>query len=99
MTNDVFSQTLEQVCDLGFDFIWLTPMLGEAFADPHISDKFKHLENSSHIQDYSFYTNFILARPQQIKAFSQLSKLAGIYISLYEYDDDSFEKITRLQPG
>lgn len=95
MTNEVFSQTLEQVCDMGFDFIWLTPMLGEAFADPHISDKFERLEGSSHIQGYGFYSNFILARPQQIKAFSQLKKLAGIYISLYGYDAESFENTTR----
>ena len=95
MTNENFSQTLEQVCELGFDFIWLTPMLGEAFADPHISDKFDHLEDISQIHGYSFYSNFILARPQQIRAFNQLDKLTSIFISLYGYDVNSFIKTTR----
>jgi hypothetical protein len=70
-------------------------MLGEAFADPNISNKFEHLEDISHIQGYNFYSNFILARPQQIKAFNQLGKLTSIFISLYGYDVNSFIKTTR----
>jgi len=95
MDNATFKNVLEQVCDLGFEFVWLTPMLGEAFADPKISDKFSLLETEPRINGYSFYSNFILARVPQIAALPKLWKLAGIFISIYGFDQDSFEKTTR----
>ena len=70
-------------------------MLGEVFADPHISEKFEMLEAEPRIEGYSFYSNFILARSSQTGTLPGLRKLASMYISLYGFDEDSFELTTK----
>ena len=98
MSDERFANVLDQVCEMGYRFVWLTPMLGEVFADPKISEKFALLEADSRIEGYSFYSNFILARPAPIQALPGLRKLAGLYISLYGFDADTFARTTR-KPG
>jgi hypothetical protein len=95
MGNDFFDSTIRQIVATGFDFVYLTPMLGEAFADPTLFDKFNLLERERGITGYSFYTNFILPRTAQIHALSRLTKLRALYISLYGFDESSFELTTR----
>jgi MoaA/NifB/PqqE/SkfB family radical SAM enzyme len=95
MDNETFSDVVDQVCDMGFRQVWLTPMLGEVFADRQISDKWALLEKESRIDGFAFYSNFIMAREEQIKSFPTLSKLTGLYISLYGFDANSFQETTR----
>ncbi len=95
MSNERFTEILDQVCRMGFQFVWLTPMLGEIFADRMVSKKFEILEDEARIEGFSFYTNFILARPNQIEALSGLNKLNGLFISIYGFDAHSFELTTR----
>ncbi len=95
MPSERFADVLEQVGDMGYRFVWLTPMLGEVFADPQITEKFALLETDPRIEAYSFYSNFILARLAQVEALSDLRKLSGLYISLYGIDAETFEQTTR----
>jgi sulfatase maturation enzyme AslB (radical SAM superfamily) len=95
MTNELFSNVVKQVVDMKFNFIWLTPMLGEIFADPRIFQKFEALEKTVEINGYSFYTNFILPNSHQVKHLCNLSKLRSIHISIYGYDKDSFVLTTQ----
>lgn len=90
-----FADTLDQVCAMGFDHIYLTPMLGEVFADPDVVNKWEQLETEPRIRSFGFYTNFILARPEHIDRMASLTKLTDLYISLYGYDAESFEQTTR----
>jgi radical SAM protein with 4Fe4S-binding SPASM domain len=95
MSDAAFADALEQVCELGFSHVWLTPMLGEVFADPGIAEKWARLDAEPRIAGYSFYTNFVLARPEQIDLLPGLKKLGGLYISIYGFDTESFERTTR----
>ncbi len=95
MSDDTFADYLDQASKLGFSKIWLTPMLGEVFSDPGITAKFARLEAHPDIEEFGFYSNFILARPEQIAELPELTKLHGLYISIYGYDEVSFELTTR----
>jgi len=95
MTTDFFRDTLRQIVALGFDFVWLTPMLGEAFADPGLFDKFELLEREPRIRGYGFYSNFILPRVEQIAVLPGLAKFHDLHVSLYGFDSESFETTTR----
>jgi hypothetical protein len=95
MANDTFTGYLDQATSLGFSHIWLTPMLGEVFSDPEINDKFSQLEAHSSVEEFGFYSNFILARPEQIAELRNLTKLNALYISIYGFDEASFELTTR----
>ncbi|MEQ8194340.1 MAG: radical SAM protein, partial [Rhodospirillales bacterium] len=87
MADDLYDRVIKEVCDLGFEFVWLTPMLGEAFADPNIMKRFTVLEESPRIRGYAFYSNFIMARKTQIEYLERLAKLASIHISVYGFDE------------
>jgi len=95
MPLDQFRRTVDQIVDLGFDFIFLTPMLGEAFADPTLFEKFDLLEREPRIRGYSFYSNFILPDPADIADLAPRPKLDALYISLYGFDAESFALTTR----
>jgi hypothetical protein len=95
MDHKTFSNIVDQACDRGFRQVWLTSMLGEIFADRQISDKWALLEKETRIDGYGFYSNFILAREEQIRSFPTLSKPTSLFISLYGFDSDSFVETTR----
>ena len=95
MANDTFADVLQQTTDMGFNTIWLTPMLGEVFSDPEIDNKFAQLEAHPKIDAYSFYSNFILAREEQISSLPNLKKLSALFFSIYGFDEASFELTTR----
>ncbi len=95
MELERFRKTIDAAADIGFGFVWLTPMLGEVFADPGLDDKFAALDDHPGIEGYAFYSNFILARPPQIESLPSRRKLDAIHVSIYGYDADSFEATTR----
>jgi hypothetical protein len=95
MGMDLFRSTVGQIVDLGFNFIYLTPMLGEAFADPTLFEKFELLEREPAIRGYSFYSNFILPDPEDVLRLPRWRKLHALYISLYGFDEPSFVLTTR----
>lgn len=95
MPMDLFRSTIRQIVDAGFDFVYLTPMLGEAFADPTLLEKFEVLEREPAIRGYSFYSNFILPDAETIRALPRFTKLHGLHISLYGFDEASFVLTTR----
>ncbi len=95
MANDTFADYLNQASNLGFTTIWLTPMLGEVFSDPNVEAKFAQLESHAGIKEFGFYSNFILARPEQITHLPNLTKLNALHISIYGFDTASFELTTR----
>jgi hypothetical protein len=95
MDHETFSNIVEQACNMGLRQAWLTPMLGEIFADLQISEKWALLEKETRIDDYGFYLNFILAREEQIRSFPTLSKLTSLFISLYGFHSNRFVETTR----
>jgi len=95
LAMDAFASGVRQATQLGIGTIWLTPMLGDVFADPAFEDKFNHLENALGVERFAFYTNFILPRPEAITRLGELKKLAAIHISIYGHDQKSFELVTR----
>lgn len=95
MKLDLFRSTLGQVVDMGFDFVYLTPSLGEFFADPTLFAKLDLLESEPQIRGYGFFSNFILADEEDIHRLTRLSKLHSLSISLYGFDEDPFVLTTR----
>ncbi len=95
MRMDMFRATIREITDMGFDFVYLTPSLGEAFADPTLFDKFDLLEREPNIRGYSFYSNFIMPSVDGVRSLAARPKLHALYISLYGFDEDSFVRTTR----
>jgi len=95
MDHETFSNIVKQACNMGLRQAWLTPMLGEIFADLQISEKWALLEKETRIDGYGFYSNFILAREEQIRSFPTLSKLTSLFISLYGFHSNRFVETTR----
>jgi len=92
---DDFISAVTQASETGIRTIWLTPMLGEVFADPNLPEKLEYLEQFDGIDSYSFFTNFILCNDSTIQHFGQLKKLTSIHISIYGHDEDSFQRIAQ----
>ena len=94
MTMERFSNSVEQACENGISEFWLTPMLGEVFADPNWIEKFQFLEDHERVGSFNFFTNFILPSPHQISKLSQFKKLSELHISVYGHDHESFKQIS-----
>jgi len=95
LNMDDFISAVTQASETGVRTIWLTPMLGEVFADPNLPEKLEYLEQFDGINAYSFYTNFILCNDTTIQQFEKLKKLTSIHISIYGHDEDTFQRITQ----
>lgn len=90
-----FTAAVDQAVALGIDEIWLTPMLGELFADPKTEQRLDQLENTDGVAAYGFFSNFILPRPEMVARLGQLNKLFAMHISIYGHDRESFQLVTR----
>ncbi|MBM08581.1 MAG: hypothetical protein CMF69_03265 [Magnetovibrio sp.] len=95
MTLATFQEAVQQALHYGSHEFWLTPMLGEIFADQKWSEKFRYLENELGVQKFGFFTNFILPSPGQILHLCDYKKLSSLHISIYGHDLNSFVAITR----
>lgn len=95
MDTDTFRGVVEQATRENIETVWLTPMLGDVFADPDCTEKFRILESNPIIRRFGFYTNFILAREKTIRRFPDFQKLHTIFISIYGYDPETFTRVTR----
>lgn len=93
MDQPAFEDAVDQALDLGYREIWLTPMLGEVFADPRWREKFAYLERQPRLERFGFYTNFIMPAPADVADLSGFSKLTAIHISIYGHDAESFRRV------
>ena len=94
MSKEVFENIVRQAVDHGFTEFWLTPMLGEVFADPNCEEGFDFFERTPDVHTYRFYTDFILPRERSIRGFSNFTKFMTLHISIYCHDRDSFRQVT-----
>lgn len=94
MSSDLFERCVEEALAIGYTHIWLTPMLGEVFADQRVLQKMQYLEKQEKLSSFGFYSNFILATPEKIDTLLQYSKLSYINISLYGHDHHTFEQFS-----
>lgn len=95
MADEAFRNAVRQALDYGSDDIWLTPMLGEVFADPDWRAKFAVLESAPGVRRFSFFTNFIMPSPAAVRELGDFSKLASIHISIYGHATETFQSVTR----
>ena len=95
MSDADFAAAIDQAVAMGIDEIWLTPMLGELFADPKTDDRLQMLENTDGITAYGFFSNFILPRPEMVARLGNLNKLFAMHISIYGHDRETFQLVTR----
>jgi len=93
MSTEFFEEILNQVEDMKYSYLGLSPTTGDIFMDKNIFEKFEILEKKNLI-GYYFYTNFIIPNKIQIQKILSLKKLKYIGISIYGHNEDTFEKIT-----
>jgi MoaA/NifB/PqqE/SkfB family radical SAM enzyme len=98
MAPELFERAAREAVDLGFRNIYLTPMLGEFFADPDAFARMEHLQGLDGIETFSFFTNFIMIRAEDVPRLPAFGKLREIFISLYGFDAASFE-LTAQKPA
>ncbi|MBL4615777.1 MAG: radical SAM protein [Magnetovibrio sp.] len=94
MSNDDFTNNINQLADLGHDHLVLTPQTGDVFIDKHFGDKIAVLERHPKIKSYEFITNLISASDAVLDRLAKAQKLTRMYISLYGHTQENFEKIT-----
>lgn len=89
-----FRRYVDQLTDLGYREIHLTPNTGDVFVDKGFVDKLAILENHPNVDAYEFITNLIGASYDSIDVIARSKKLSRVSISLYGHDRSSFEVVT-----
>lgn len=95
MAESLFRRTVDEIAEMGVRDIWLTPMLGELFADPAWPQRLDALQAHGGIDSFGFYSNFILPREDDIRRLASYEKLNAIHISIYGHDAETFTRVTR----
>jgi MoaA/NifB/PqqE/SkfB family radical SAM enzyme len=95
MPDALFTRSINQALDLGYDNYDLTPCTGDVFMDRRIFNKFAFLDENPGVKGYGFYTNFCVPRQRDIERLVALKKLTGFGISIYGHDRDTFMAISR----
>ena len=95
MSYEKFVDIIDKATAYGYRRFGLTPIVGEVFADKGFMKKLSFLEGHDKVQEYSFYSNFILPDSELIESLSRLKKLKTLGISIYGHDLDSHCLIAR----
>ncbi len=95
MPMGMFQDVVNQVVDLGFSHISLTPLTGEVFMDKNFMEKMQYLDNHPKIVEYYFSTNFVIPSKPQLEELVKLRKLKIVHVSLYGHDEKSFCDLTQ----
>jgi hypothetical protein len=80
---------------MGYRTFDLTPCTGDVFMDRGLFDKLEHMETTSGVKGYSFFTNFTIPKSKDVKRLFDLTKLTDLAISIYGYDAKTFVDITQ----
>lgn len=95
MDNVMFQKVINKCVDYNINTFCLTPTMGDPFMDSNFLKKLNYLEQNKKVKRYFFSTNFIILNEQMIKQLLLYKKL-GLQISVYGYDEESFEKTTQM---
>ena len=95
MSDELFASCIAQALDLGYCEFDLTPCTGDVFMDRHIFNKLDFLDRNPRVRGYGFFTNFTIPRPRDVERLLRLEKFAGVAVSVYGHDLDTFLKITK----
>lgn len=95
MTDEFFSDCVEQAVDLDLVRYHLTPCTGDVFMDKGLFRKLEFLEAHPRVESYNFFTNFTIPSADEIEQLLQLSKLESMKVSVYGHDRDSFVAVTQ----
>lgn len=92
-TYDQFVETVDRLIDFGVDHFEMTPNIGDVFLDPLFTAKITYLENHPKVRYYGFVTNLLAITPLDMYQLI-LSQKCDCAISIYGYDEESYEKTT-----
>ncbi|MGQ0524256.1 MAG: radical SAM/SPASM domain-containing protein [Betaproteobacteria bacterium] len=95
MPNDLFFDCVEQAVGLGYTRFDLTPSTGDVFMDKRFFDKLAYLDAHPRVEEYSFFTNLTIPKPEVLARLLPLRKLRQVTISVYGHDLQSFIAITK----
>lgn len=95
MPNELFFDCVEQAIELGHTRFDLTPSTGDVFMDKRVFDKFAYLDAQPRVEQYAFFTNLTIPRPETLERLLQLKKLGQVTVSVYGHDVGSFVAITK----
>ena len=93
MPDEMFARAIADACAMGFRSIALTPITGDVFMDKKFIDRLRLVDQSG-VDEHVFYTNFIGADVNAMRAIFALGKLRYMEISIYGHDAESFRAIT-----
>lgn len=95
MPNELFFDCVEQAVELGYTRFDLTPSTGDVFMDKRVFDKFAWLDAHPRVEQYTFFTNLTIPKPDALERLMRLKKLRQVTISVYGHDLASFVAITK----
>ena len=95
MPNPLFFDCVSQAVELGYTRFDLTPSTGDVFMDKRVFEKFAYLDAHPGADEYSFFTNLTIPKPETLAKLVALEKLRQLTISVYGHDLRSFVVITK----
>ncbi|HET7598361.1 MAG TPA: radical SAM protein [Burkholderiales bacterium] len=95
MPNELFFDCVAQAVELGYARFDLTPSTGDVFMDRRLFDKLAYLEQHPRVEEYAFFTNLTIPKPETLARLTGLRKLRQLTVSVYGHDLDSFVAITK----
>jgi len=93
MDDAMFINCIDQVAEMGFEMIAITPITGDIFMDKKILARMAYIQRSG-VRNFGCYTNFIGADADAVAAVLSMDKLNYMEISVYGHDLDGFRRIT-----
>jgi MoaA/NifB/PqqE/SkfB family radical SAM enzyme len=95
MPNELFFGCVDQAVELGYTRFDLTPSTGDVFMDKRVFEKFAYLDANPRVEQYTFFTNLTIPKPEVLERLMRLKKLRQVTISVYGHDLASFVAITK----
>lgn len=95
MPNELFFDCVSQAVELGYTRFDLTPSTGDVFMDKRVFEKFAYLDAHPDVEEYAFFTNLTIPKPETLAKLMALKKLRQLTISVYGHDVRSFIAITK----
>ena len=82
MPNPLFFDCVSQAVELGYTRFDLTPSTGDVFMDKRVFEKFAYLDAHPGADEYSFFTNLTIPKPETLAKLVALEKLRQLTISV-----------------
>ncbi len=88
-----FQRIIDDYVEMNGKCVSLTPIVGDPFIDPHIFERLDCLHQRTQIENFYFFTNAILMKPEIGERLLIYADKLAVHISLGGFDRETYKKI------